>query len=56
MRQRFRILKRLSDAVKIFPISLIAFEKMRMQIIFLGKRVQLTFPREFATHCQYTIA
>ena len=55
-RELCRVLKCLLDAAKIFPISVIAFEKMRKKVIFLGKRIQLTFSRLFATHCQYTIA
>ena len=38
LRQSCRVLKCLSDAVKIFPISLITFEKMRKKVIFLEKR------------------
>ena len=56
LRQSCTFLRYLSDAAKIFPISLIAFEKMRKIVVSGAKRmIQLTFSRLFRKQFQYTI-
>ena len=40
---------------KIYPISLIAFEKMRKKVIFFGERIQLTFSPPIVNFVTYTV-